>query len=238
MLTLDEVTRTFRGGDGVRSLSLSISPGEVVALVGLNGAGKTTLMRLALGLLRPDAGSVTIDGFRVGSAPAAIWRTTGHLVEPAFGYPELTVRENLLAAAALRLVTVDVAAAIDEWGLRPYEHRRARSLSSGNRQRLGLAAALQHKPHLVLLDEPTNALDPAGVLILRDALRCLASDGSGILVSSHHLDEVARVADRILVVNAGRLIGELDSTAPDLERVFFETVRADDASLAEPGSLR
>ena len=103
-------------------------------------------------------------------------------------------------------------------------------LSKGNnRQRVGLAAALQHQPDFVVLDEPTNALDPAGVLRLRKLLLHRAEQGAAILVSSHHLDEVARIADRIWVLNYGRLIGELEPGTPDLERAFFEMVYADDA---------
>ena len=106
------------------------------------------------------------------------------------------------------------------------------SLSSGNAQRVGLAAALQHHPTAIVLDEPTNALDPAGVIVLRETLRARAAAGAGILVSSHHLDEVARIADRIVVVNSGRLIGELDPAAPHLERIFFDMVLADDQGAA------
>lgn len=111
-------------------------------------------------------------------------------------------------------------------------HRRFRHLSQGNRQRVGLAAALGHRPRLVVLDEPTTALDPASVIVLRETLRHLARDGAAVLVSSHHLDEVARIADQITVMNAGRLIGELDPHAPDLERVFFQRVLDDDQQRA------
>ena len=101
-------------------------------------------------------------------------------------------------------------------------------MSLGNRQRVGLAAALQHDPSVIVLDEPTNALDPAGVIRLRESLLRRANDGAAILVSSHHLDEVARIADRIVVINRGRLIGDLDPATHDIEHGFFETVRIDD----------
>jgi ABC-2 type transport system ATP-binding protein len=105
-------------------------------------------------------------------------------------------------------------------------------LSLGNRQRLGLASALQHGPRIIVLDEPTNALDPAGVILLREALLQRAAAGAGILVSSHHLDEVARIADRISVINQGRLIGFLDPHGVDIERSFFGLVLADDRGAA------
>src|SRR5699024_11122524 len=104
----------------------------------------------------------------------------------------------------------------------------ARKLSLGNKQRLGLAAALQHHPKLIILDEPTSALDPAGVTMLREGLMHRIDDGVGVLVSSHHLDEVARIANRISVINYVRYIGSLEPDAPDLERAFFGLVLADD----------
>ncbi len=230
MLRLDGVGRAFRGGGGVHGLDLHVAAGEVVALVGLNGAGKTTGMRLSLGMLRPDRGSVRVLGHPVTRLPAQGWRDVGALVDSALAYPELTVRENLRAAALLRgTAPALVTAALEEWGLQPVADRRLRRLSLGNRQRVGLAAALQHLPRLVVLDEPSTALDPASVIVLRDHLTRRARDGAAVLVSSHHLDEVARIADRIVVVNAGRVVGELDPAGHDLERAFFDRVLADDA---------
>ncbi len=228
-LELRDVTRVFRGGAGVFGLDLSIATGEIVALVGLNGAGKTTLMRLALGMLRPDAGEVRVLGHPLARTPAAAWARAGHLVEMPLAYPELTARQNLRASAQLRGADpACVDRTLDRWVLGAYADRPVRRLSLGNRQRVGLAAALQHGPDLVVLDEPTNALDPAGVLVLRDALVERADAGAAVLVSSHHLDEVSRIAHRIVVMNGGRLIGELAPGEPELERVFFERVRADD----------
>ncbi len=234
MLELDAVSRAFRGGAGVHELTLRVAPGEIVALVGLNGAGKTTLMRLALGMLRPDRGIVRVDGQNVATARPVVWRRVGHVIEMPLAYPELTARQNLWASARLRgadPACVDTALAV--WSLAPYADQRVRRLSLGNRQRVGLAAALAHDPALIVLDEPTNALDPEGVVTLRDALVARAGSGAAVLVSSHHLDEVARIADRIVVLNRGRLIGELDPAAADLERVFFDRVRADDRARSE-----
>ena len=229
VLELRAVSRVFHGGAGVHDLDLVLAPSEIVALVGLNGAGKSTLMRLALGMLRPDSGEVLLDGRPLARAPREAWSRVGHLVEVPLAYPELSARQNLALAARLHGAGVAcVDAAIEQWKLTAYADRRVRRLSLGNRQRVGLAAALQHRPRLVVLDEPTNALDPAGVLVLRDALLRRADEGAGVLVSSHHLDEVARIAHRIVMVNGGRLIGELSPTSADLERAFFEHVRLDD----------
>jgi ABC-2 type transport system ATP-binding protein len=214
-------------------LDLAVAPGEVLALVGFNGAGKTTLMRVALGMTRPDSGQVTILGADLVDAHPD-WSRVGHLVDPGFGYPDLTVVENLDAAARLhglaprpaRLATTEV---IERLALDPWATRRAGTLSQGNRQRLGLAAAVLHRPALLVLDEPTNALDPSGVVLLRDLVAELAATGSAVLVSSHHLDEVARVADRVSVVHTGRVVGELDPAGLDLERAFFAIAHAADS---------
>lgn len=230
-MALRGVTRLFRGGAGVEEVDLQVGFGEIVALVGLNGAGKTTLMRLQLGMLRPDSGHSEIAGIPLCDVDPATWSRVGHLVEAPLAYGELTVREALEMNLDLRghkHSAPRVDAAVDTFALAPYAHRRMRTLSMGNAQRVGLAAALQHEPTIVVLDEPTNALDPAGVIVLRETLRARAAAGAGILVSSHHLDEVARIADRIVVMNAGRLIGEIEPHEPDLERMFFDTVLRDD----------
>jgi ABC-2 type transport system ATP-binding protein len=229
------VTRTFANGSGVTAIDLEVRSGEIVALVGLNGAGKTTVMRLLLGMLQPGDGSVELEGIPLARVASAGWARVGHLVEAPLAYPELTTRMALELNARLRGVADPgpiVDRALDEFVLRAYEHRRIRALSLGNLQRVGLAAALQHAPAVVVLDEPTNGLDPAGVILLRDRLRALRAAGAAILVSSHHLDEVARVADRIVVINAGRMIGELDPREGDLERVFFDTLLHDDGERA------
>ncbi|WP_193597438.1 ABC transporter ATP-binding protein [Microbacterium sp. YJN-G] len=237
MLAFENVTRLFRGGGGVSDLTFTVGAGEIVALIGLNGVGKTTLMRLALGMLRPQQGFVRVLGHALEQrrtptiVPAAVWAQVGALIEMPLVYPELTARRNLYIAALLHGADPDgtVPRSIAEWQLGPVADRRFRRLSLGNRQRVGLAAALQHDPRVIVLDEPGNALDPASVLLLREQLIRRAREDAAILVSSHHLDEVSRIADRVLLMNGGRLIGELDTTGSDLERAFFERVREDDA---------
>lgn len=229
MLAFENVSRVFRGGAGVTDLTFAVEPGEIVALIGLNGAGKTTLMRLALGMLHPQQGTVAVLGHPLDAVPATAWAQLGALIEVPLAYPELTVRKNLHIACLLRGAEPGrVQESLSEWRLDPVADRRFPHLSLGNRQRVGLAAAMQHDPRLIVLDEPSNALDPASVILLREQLIQRAQDGAAILVSSHHLDEVARIADRVLLMNAGRLIGELDITGHDLERAFFERIRQDD----------
>lgn len=229
MLAFKNVSRVFRSGAGVTDLTFAVESGEIVALIGLNGAGKTTLMRLALGMLSPQRGTVSVLGHPLDEVPTSAWAQVGALVEVPPAYPELTARTNLHIACLLRGADPGcVQNSLSTWRLDPVADRRFRRLSLGNRQRVGLAAAMQHDPRLIVLDEPGNALDPASVILLREQLVQRAEDGAAILVSSHHLDEVARIADRVLLMNAARLIGELDITGHDLERAFFERIRQDD----------
>ncbi|MFC5139090.1 ABC transporter ATP-binding protein [Actinomycetospora rhizophila] len=236
-LEIRDAERVFGPDAGLFGATLTVAPGEVHALVGLNGSGKTTLMRAALGMVDLHAGGARIDGVPVAGLPRGAWSRVGHMVEHAFAYPDLTVRRNIRLAARLhglpdpqaRRAVDHVLAALD---LERYARVRARLLSQGNRQRVGLAAALVHAPRLVVLDEPTNALDPRGVVLVRELLVARAAAGAGVLVSSHHLDEVARVAHRISVLNHGRVIGTLDPGGADLERTFFRVVHADDESRA------
>jgi len=225
------VTRRFARGGGVDDVDLDLRPGEVVALLGHNGAGKTTLMRLLIGMLRPHSGTVRLFGAALNRAPHVAWSAVGHAIEGAPGYPDLSVRRNLELSARLRGVG-DLDRAIDtvirEFDIASYLQYKTRTLSAGNRQRAGLAAALIHDPTVIVLDEPTSALDPSGVILLRESLLRRAGDGAAILVSSHHLDEVARFADRILVMNRGHLLGELPPHEGDLEHLLFETLRLDD----------
>ena len=227
------LVREFRGGAGIHGVDLDVAPGEVHAIVGLNGAGKTTLMRLLLGMLRADRGDARIEGVDVRTAGTETWRHVGHLVDHPFAYAELDARENLRGAALLhglgrREADASVDAVIAEFDLGRYAGVRTSRLSLGNRQRVGLAAALAHEPQTIVLDEPTSALDPSGVILLRESLLRRVEAGAGVLVSSHHLDEVARIADRITIINDGRAIGTLDPSGADLERAFFAAVHADD----------
>ncbi|GMA91846.1 ABC transporter ATP-binding protein [Homoserinibacter gongjuensis] len=230
--------RTFAGGAGVHDIDMRVDAGSLHALIGLNGAGKSTLMRLLLGMLAPQRGSVRIAGHDPRRAEAELGPLVGHLIEYPLAYGELTARANLELGARLHgvpaaEVRTTVARVLDELDLERFSDVRARRLSLGNRQRLGLASALQHDPRVIVLDEPSNALDPAGVVLLREALVRRARDGAAVLVSSHHLDEVARIADVITVINGGRIIGSLEPRQSELEHAFFELVHADDRARAE-----
>lgn len=233
------VRRSYRDLVAVAGVDLCLARGEIHALVGLNGAGKTTLMRLMLGMARPESGLVRLNGRDLPRCKAGDWARVGHLIETPFAYPELTVTENVVASARLHGLQPPMAAmaageSISDLGLTPWASRPARGLSLGNRQRLGLACALAHRPDVVVLDEPTNGLDPRGVIIVRESLRKAAERGTAVLVSSHHLDEVSRVAHRITVMHGGVLVGSLDPGGVDVERRFFDMVYAAEQPFAGP----
>ncbi len=203
-----------RYGDvhAVRALELHVRRGEIYGFLGRNGAGKTTTIRMLLGLIRPSDGSVEVLGSRVRPGVRGVFGRVGYLVESATAYPNLTVRENL---DVQRRLTGSPRTAVDEaiglMRLDACADRRAGVLSLGNRQRLSLARALLHHPDLLILDEPANALDPAGIVEIRELLRSLAGEqGVTVFMSSHILAEVAHLADRIGVVHHGGLLAELD----------------------------
>lgn len=231
-IRLIQASKRFGHQEVLSRVDLDVYRGEIHALVGLNGAGKTTLMRLVLGMTPVSDGQVLVNGRAVGAMTSADWGGVGHLIEMPLAYPELTTAENLIAAG--RLAGLDPAhaksaaeALAEEFLLNKWWAKRVHNLSLGNRQRLGLAIALIANPRLLVIDEPTNALDPAGVLVVREALeRRVHEQQVTVLVSSHHLDEVARIADRITVMSEGRIVGSLDPQGIDIERSFFSLVHA------------
>jgi ABC-2 type transport system ATP-binding protein len=240
-LELDDVSRAFAGRPALDGFTLRVKLGEVVAIIGLNGAGKTTAMRILAGRLTADRGTARVLDTDPVHLPRAVSLRFGHVVDTPLVYRELTVRENLRCAGRLHgLAGASVNRAADQvlsrLQLDSWADVRARALSQGNRQRLGIGSAVLHRPTALVLDEPTSALDPRGVVIVRELVRELAVVGCAVLVSSHHLDEVARVADRIAVVHAGRVIGSLEPAQADLERRFFAMALADDERRAKHGS--
>jgi len=203
----------------VQGLSLRVAEGEIYAFLGLNGAGKTTTIRMLLGMIRPTSGHANVLGERVRLGSRKPWESVGYMVETPHSYPELSVYENLEVARRLHPGTPREAIEriIERMGLSAYADRRTGNLSHGNAQRLGLAKALLHNPRLLLLDEPANGLDPAGIVEIREFLLELTREqGMTVFMSSHILAEVARLAQRIGIIHNGRLIQEL--SIDELER--------------------
>ncbi|MCK7660209.1 ABC transporter ATP-binding protein [Corynebacterium antarcticum] len=234
-IAISEVTTRLRGQTILDAVTLHIKPGSVHALVGMNGAGKTTLMRNLLGILRIDSGQIRLLGSPLNRLSAEAWSRIGHMIEGPALYPEFTVREHLSNMFALRglsdTCTVEVLNhTVERLGLTPWIDVRTNRLSLGTRQKVALAAALGPCPEILILDEPANALDPIAIRGLRDLIREVADFGGAVLISSHHLDELARLADHVTLLHRGSIVGDLDTSGHDLEKVFFETIlRADKA---------
>jgi ABC-2 type transport system ATP-binding protein len=232
----DQLTKRFGEVLAVDSVNLRVRAGEIYGFLGLNGAGKTTTIRALLGMIRPSAGIVKLHGHEVGSNGRGPWAQVGHLVESPSAYPELTLRENLNVAARLQGIPHSDATGrvIEQLDLGSYADRKAGTLSMGNLQRLGLARALLHEPELLILDEPANGLDPAGVVEIRELLRTLAhQNGVTILMSSHILTEVDRLATRIGIIHKGKLIEELDANQLERLRSKQLEVKARDLKAAQ-----
>ncbi|WP_407319383.1 ATP-binding cassette domain-containing protein [Isoptericola halotolerans] len=216
--------------DAVHDVGFTVEPGRVVGLLGPNGAGKTTTLHVLLGLAAPTAGQALVQGRRYGDLddPA---RTVGALLDAGGLHPGRTGRDHLrilaLAADLPGRRVDDVLALV---GMTPAADRRVRTYSLGMRQRLGLAAALLGDPAILVLDEPANGLDPAGMRWLRELLRGFADDGGAVLLASHVLSEVTQVADDVVVLGQGRVItaGPLDELARDnpLEDVYLDLTAA------------
>ncbi|MCB0164445.1 MAG: ABC transporter ATP-binding protein [Anaerolineae bacterium] len=215
----DNLIKRYGAVTAVDGLTLRVEQGEIYAFLGLNGAGKTTTIRMLLGMVKPTAGQVRVLGRLLPAGDRQLWNSVGYLVETPHAYPELTVRENLEIMRRLRpgVEPAAVSRVIERLGLAAYADRRAGTLSLGNQQRLGLAKALLHTPPLLILDEPANGLDPAGIVEIRHLLLDLArQQGVTVFMSSHILGEVARLAERIGIIHQGRLVQELD--VAELER--------------------
>jgi ABC-2 type transport system ATP-binding protein len=207
-IAVDRLTKVFRGKvRAVDQLSFTVEPGSVTGFLGPNGAGKTTTLRMILGLVHPTAGTATIGGKAYRDLPHPLSRV-GAALESASFHPARTGRNHLrilCIAAGIPLARAD--AVLELVGLGPAGRRKVRGYSLGMRQRLALAAALLGDPRVLVLDEPANGLDPDGIRWLRGFFRHLAGEGRTVLVSSHQLNEVQEVADRVVILDRGRLVG-------------------------------
>ncbi|MGH3259143.1 MAG: ABC transporter ATP-binding protein [Streptosporangiaceae bacterium] len=200
------LTKSYGSTVAVQDLSFTAAYGHITGFLGPNGAGKTTTLRALLGLVRPDAGTVTIGGLRYGELPEPV-RTVGALLDDAAVHPGRRGRDHLrVLALAAGIPASRVETLLDLVGLQPAAGRRAGEYSFGMLRRLGLAAALLGDPRVLVLDEPANGLDAEGIRWLRDLLRSLAADGRAILVSSHVLAEVAQSVDVVVVIRGGRSV--------------------------------
>jgi ABC-2 type transport system ATP-binding protein len=225
------LSKHFGSVRAVDDLTFDVPAGQVTGFLGPNGAGKTTTLRMLLGLVRPTAGEALIGGrgYRDLEHPR---RTVGAVLEATGFHPGRRAVDHLrIAAAGAGLPPARVADVLDQVGLTSDAHRRVGGYSLGMRQRLGLAAALLGDPRVLVLDEPANGLDPAGMAWLRELLRDLARDGRTIVVSSHVLSEVAQTVDHVVIVHWGQLryagpLGELSDATTSLEAALLRLTAA------------
>lgn len=216
MIEVKNLVRKYGEFAAVDDVSFEIANGEVVGLLGHNGAGKTTIMKMLTGFLEPSFGSVKIDGLDIQSSPTKLQSEMGYLPESLPIYPELTVVAYLEYAARLRDIDprVCVRKAIESTGLDEKALDLVSTLSRGYKQRVGVAQAILHEPKFLVLDEPTNGLDPNQIQQMRDLIRSL-SEVATVILSTHIMQEVSAVCDRAIILNSGKLA--LDERLASLE---------------------
>jgi ABC-2 type transport system ATP-binding protein len=225
------ITKCFGDVVALDGIDFDVAPGRIHGLVGPNGAGKTTLLGLLLGLAVTDSGSLEILGVPVGRALAAPDGVAGFVDGPGL-YPSLTARQNLAALAALRrrdARTADIDEVLDQVGLTDVADDRVRSFSLGMRQRLGLAAALLTMPRLLVLDEPTNGLDPLAKNDVHRVLNGLATDGIAVVLSGHRMDDLEALCSEVTIVNTGRVVfsGPVDKLRAESGELDYRLITSD-----------
>jgi ABC-2 type transport system ATP-binding protein len=225
VILTEDLTKHYGEVHAAEAVHLRIKQGEIYGFLGLNGAGKTTTIRMLLGMIRPTRGKAYLFGKKVDPGNRDLWNRVGHLVEMPYAYPELTVFENLEIFRRLRFLkdTNLLAEILDKLYLVPYRNTKAKNLSLGNAQRLGIAKAMIHHPDLLILDEPANGLDPSGIVHIRELLTELAgTHGVTIFISSHILGEISRLATRIGIIHEGAMI--LESDAVELKKSRYRAL--------------
>ena len=218
VLRTKRLTKQYGQRLAVDNLDLEVHRGDIMGFLGPNGAGKTTTIRMALGLIAPTSGSVEVLGQDIATHGAEILPRVGALVETPALYLYMSGRDNLRAVGSVLggVSEARIDAVLDLVKLRGRDKDRVKTYSLGMKQRLGVAIALLQDPELLVLDEPANGLDPAGIVEMRDLLRRLAAEGKTVFISSHVLAEVQQICTRVAIINLGRLI--TDSSVDDLLR--------------------
>ncbi len=226
MIALRELTKRYDDRPAVDDLTFDVQPGRVTGFLGPNGAGKSTTMRMVLGLDRPDRGTALIRGRRYTDLKYPL-HEVGGLLEANGVHPGRTGRAHLVSMAKSNGIARNkVDAVLDTVGLSDKAGKRAGTYSLGMMQRLGIAGVLLGDPGVLLLDEPVNGLDPDGVRWIRELMRSLAQEGRTVFVSSHLMSEMQQTADRLIVINKGRLVA--DATVEELTGTTTVTVRGPD----------
>lgn len=223
ILETHDLTKIFHGQTALAGVSLRVQRGTVYGLLGPNGAGKSTTLKLITGLLRPTRGEIVFDGAPWSRAALS---KMGALIEGPALYPNLTAQENLrVHTQMLGLPASRIGEVLETVGLTDSGRKRAGQFSMGMKQRLGIAIALLNDPALLILDEPTNGLDPFGIQALRELIASFPVQGITVVLSSHILAEVAQVVDEVGIIAGGRLLFQgVPPAGEELERFFTETV--------------
>lgn len=251
IITTEQLTKKYKNFTSVNNVSLHIRKGSIYGFLGPNGAGKSTTMKMLLGLTAPTKGSFTIDGKQFPGDRIAILKEIGSFIEAPSFYANLTGRENLdIIRRILGLPKADVEDALELVGLTEFGDRLAKKYSLGMKQRLGLAGALLGRPPILILDEPTNGLDPSGIHEIRNLVKSLPDlYDCTVLISSHMLSEIELIADDIGILNHGQLLFEgsmndlrqyaLQSgfAADNLEDVFLSMVEKDNMDRKQRAKL-
>lgn len=251
IITTEQLTKKYKNFTSVNNVSLHIRKGSIYGFLGPNGAGKSTTMKMLLGLTAPTKGSFTIDGKHFPNDRIAILKEIGSFIESPSFYANLAGRENLdVIRRILGLPKSTVEDALELVGLTEFGDRLAKKYSLGMKQRLGLAGALLGRPPILILDEPTNGLDPSGIHEIRNLVKSLPElYDCTILISSHMLSEIELMADDIGILNHGRLLfeGSLDDlrqsalqagfAADNLEDMFLSMVEKDNAARKQRAKL-
>ena len=208
VLRTNNLTKQYGKRIAVKNLNLEVRRGEIMGFLGPNGAGKTTTIRMALGLIAPTTGSVEILGQEVATHGSRILPRVGALVETPALYLYMSGRNNLRAVASVLggVPASRIDAVLDLVGMRARQKDRVRTYSLGMKQRLGVAIALLQDPDLLILDEPANGLDPAGIVEMRDLMHRLTAEGKTVFISSHLLTEVQQICTRVSIINLGELV--------------------------------
>ncbi|MFC5787300.1 MULTISPECIES: ATP-binding cassette domain-containing protein [Streptomyces] len=233
-IDVQELTKEYGTTRAVDRLTFSVGPGRVTGFLGPNGAGKSTTMRLVLGLDRPTSGTATLGGRPYATLGEPL-REVGALLDAQAAHGSRTARDHLRALAASHRIPVRrVDEVLELAGIAAVAARRIRTFSLGMRQRLGIAAALLGDPQVVMLDEPSNGLDPEGIIWIRELMRSLAREGRTVLVSSHLMNETATFADHLVVLGRGRLLAD----TPMRDFIDAHSERRVRVRTTDPESLR
>ncbi len=227
-LVVNTLCKNYGHQVAVNEVSFELKPGEIVGFLGPNGAGKSTTLKMLAGFLEADKGSIVLNGERIHQNASTVKKQIGYLPESNALYQDLYVKEYLQFLTSVHSITnaaKAIQSVIEKTGLGEMQNKKIAALSKGYKQRLGIAAAIIHKPTLILLDEPTAGLDPNQLIEIRALIQSLSKD-SMILFSTHILQEVTAICDRVLVLHQGKLVADeptrqlLDKHGASLEEIF------------------